>query len=71
MAICKVSCVVIDNDHPGAILSMNAAPKAGDIIKLGIEIFEVIEVMELLPPRGEFHYYHATCKLKLPASPNL
>jgi hypothetical protein len=25
-------------------------------------MFEVVEVTELMPPRGDFAYLHATCK---------
>jgi hypothetical protein len=63
MAIYKVSFVIVGSDHPGAILSMGDAPKAGDIIQLGGDRFEVTEVFELMPPRGDFHYYHATCRI--------
>jgi len=63
MATYKVSYVITGSDHPGAILSMRDAPKVGDIVKLGNDIFEVIEVLELMPPRGDFHYFHATCRV--------
>ena len=65
MATYKVSYVITGSDHPGAILSMRDAPKIGDIVKLGNDFFEVIEVFELLPPRGDFHYLHATCRINL------
>lgn len=64
MAVYKVSYVITGSEHPGAILNKKDAPKVGDSIKLGDEIFEVIEVIELMPPRGEFHYMHATCRPK-------
>ena len=63
MVVYKVSFVVVGSDHPGAILSMRDAPKAGDIIQLGDDRFEVTEVFELMPPRGDFYYYHATCQI--------
>jgi hypothetical protein len=62
MATYKVSYVITGSDHPGAIVSRRDAPKVGDIIKLGNDLFEVIEVLELMPPRGDFHYFHATCR---------
>ena len=37
-------------------------PQKGEIVQLGNELFEIIEVLELVPPRGEFHYIHVTCK---------
>lgn len=63
MATYKVSYVITGSDHPGAILSMRDAPRVGETIKLGDDQFEVIEVFELMPPRGDFHYYHATCRM--------
>jgi hypothetical protein len=62
MAIYKVSYVIINKDNPGTILNQNHAPLEGEIVQLGEEFFEVVEVVELVPPRGEFHYIHVTCK---------
>ncbi len=62
MAIYKVSYVIIDKDNPGTILNQNHAPVEGEIVQLGEDIFEIVEVLELVPPRGEFHYIHVTCK---------
>ncbi len=62
MAIYKVSYVIIDKDNPGTILNQSYAPHEGEIVQLGNELFEIIEVLELVPPRGEFHYIHVTCK---------
>ena len=62
MAIYKVSYVIVGNDHPGTILNQENMPRKGEKIKLGGEMFEIIEVLELVPPRGEFHYIHVTCK---------
>jgi hypothetical protein len=59
-AIYKVSYVVSGEDHPGAILNTETRPKKGDHIKLGRKEFKVVEVIDLVPPRGEFHYLHAT-----------
>jgi hypothetical protein len=62
MAIYKVSYVIVENDHPGTILNQENIPKKGEQITLGANLYEVIEVFELVPPRGEFHYIHATCR---------
>ena len=59
-AIYKVSYVVSGEDHPGAILNSETPPHQGDVISLGSSDFEVIEVIDLVPPRGDFHYLHAT-----------
>jgi len=63
MAVYKVSYVVIGSNYPGAILNKKQAPAVGDSIVLGDETFKVIEVLELMPARGEFHYMHATCQM--------
>jgi len=65
MTTYKVSYVVIGSDHPGAIISSKEAPRRGDMVKLGKDSFEIIEVLELMPPRGEFHYFHVTCQPKI------
>ena len=66
MTIFKVSYVIIGNDHPGTILNQENVPREGEQITLGNNMYEIVEVFELVPPRGEFHYIHATCRpLKL------
>ncbi len=62
MAIFKVSYVIIGREYPGSILNQDHLPQKGDRVQLGNNFFEVIEVLELAPPRGEFHYIHATCQ---------
>jgi hypothetical protein len=61
--VCKVSIVIPASQHGGAILDLSAIPKVGDRIPLGDAIVEIMEVTELLPPRGDFHFVHATCRL--------
>lgn len=61
MRVYKVSFVVAGSDHPGAIVNMSRPPTIGERIKLGDHIFQVDEVLNLLPPRGDFHYIHVTC----------
>ncbi len=58
--IFKVSYVVSGEDHPGAIMNTDTRPKKGDLVKLGSKKFKVVEVIDLIPPKGEFHYLHAT-----------
>lgn len=62
MAIYKVSFVIIGRAHPGTIVKLDHKPERGDQIKLGEEDFEVAEVIDLMPPRGDFYFIHATCK---------
>jgi len=63
MNVYKVSYVVIGSEHPGAIMNRDHAPVVGERITLGEHEFEVIEVLNLMPPRGDFHYIHATVQL--------
>lgn len=58
----KISYVVTGADPPGAILNVDLRPKVGDQISLGNQTFEVTEVHELIPPRGEFHFLHVTLR---------
>lgn len=58
--IYKVSYVVSGEDHPGAIMNTDTRPKKGDQVRLGSRKFTVVEVIDLIPPKGEFHYLHAT-----------
>jgi hypothetical protein len=37
-------------------------PKVGDKVPLAHGAFEVVEVVQLLPPRGEFCFLQATCR---------
>jgi hypothetical protein len=56
----KVSYVVRGEDHPGAIVNVDQRPGVGDRVDLGGRGFTVLEVFELIPPRGEFHFLHVT-----------
>ncbi len=60
--IYKVSYVVIGQPHPGAITNQERAPRVGDRVTLEGKPFEVVEVIDLAPPRGDFAYLHATCR---------
>ncbi|MGD8731353.1 MAG: hypothetical protein PVI81_00595 [Anaerolineales bacterium] len=60
--IYKVSYVVAGEEHPGAILNTETRPTPGDLVRLGSEDFIVDEVIDLIPPRGDFHYLHVTVK---------
>lgn len=63
MAIYKVSYVVTGSDHPGGIVNLEELPEAGEIIKVGKVDLAVREIFELIPPRGDFYYMHATCEV--------
>lgn len=64
MAIYKISYVVVsaEKDYPGAILNQKKKPEIGELVRIRNEMFEVTEVIEIIPPRGSFHFYHATCR---------
>jgi hypothetical protein len=60
----KVSYVVLGGDHPGAILNTKTRPEVGNQVMLGKRKYSVVEVINLIPPRGDFHYLHVTLKLE-------
>jgi hypothetical protein len=60
--IYKVSFVVQGGAHPGGIQNLDKRPEIGDRLELGGNRFEIVEVLEIIPPRGDFAYLHATCK---------
>ena len=60
--IYKVSFVVQGGSHPGGIQNLDERPQIGDVFTLGNRAFEIVEVMELMPPRGDYAYMHATCR---------
>ena len=57
----KISYVVRGGSHPGAIVDADKVPQVGDVVRLGKFRFQIVEVMELMPARGGFGFYHATC----------
>jgi hypothetical protein len=61
--IYKVSYVVLGGQHPGAIRNQSSMPAVGDKVRLGRSTFEVVEVHELVPPREDFQFLHATLRL--------
>lgn len=58
----KVSYVVKDSEHPPTIVNTSKPPQTGDRVQLGRKKFEVVEVLQLMPPRGEFCFLQANCK---------
>lgn len=58
----KVSYVVLGGEHPGAIVNEFERPEVGGRIEIGKSVFEIIEVYEVMPPRGEFAFLHATVR---------
>jgi hypothetical protein len=75
--IYKVSYVIVGDQHKGGIKNQSERPKVGDKVRFGHETFEITEVKEIMPPRDDFQFLHATAKLverkktaKLPEAPN-
>jgi len=59
----KVSYVVQGGQYPGAIKNQEEKPTVGGIVVIGPRKFEVIEVYEMMPPRDDFQFLHATVKV--------
>ncbi len=59
--IYKVSYVVLGG-LPGIIRNQPQPPKIGEQIKIGDHLCKVVEIVELLPPQGDYAYLHATCR---------
>ena len=62
MAVYKVSFVITGTDYPGTIANLDHRPVIGEQLQLGNDSFIVVEVIDLMPARGEFHYIHVTCR---------
>lgn len=58
--IYKVSYVVVGGNYPGGIKNENEPPKVGSIVQIGRMKFQVTEVHEIIPPRDDFQFLHAT-----------
>lgn len=58
----QVSYVVLGGEHPGAIVTEQKRPAIGDHVAIGQYTFEVIEVLEVMPARGDFAFIHATVR---------
>jgi len=58
----KVSFVVVGGQHPGAIMTVEKRPEVGDHIAFNGSVYTITEVMELMPPVGNFGFLHATCE---------
>lgn len=58
--IYKVSYVVGDGSKPGSIKNEMKRPEIGDVVRIGPDEFKIVDVYEIMPPRGEFLYLHAT-----------
>jgi hypothetical protein len=62
MPIYKLSIVVPGRRDVGGIQNTDYEPKIGDIVALGTDKYEITEIIELMPPRGNFVYLHTVCR---------
>lgn len=62
MNIYKVSYIVTDCQHPGAIVNTKQKPAIGDIVQIGEQRFEVHEVIEISPPCEGFCHLQVKCR---------
>jgi hypothetical protein len=62
MVTYKVSYVVIGGQHPGAIVNEPKRPEVGGHVQIGKNTFEIVEIYEVMPPRGDFAFLHATVR---------
>lgn len=60
--IYKVSYVVEGGNHPGAIINEDHLPEPGDAVSFDGNNYIVTDVVELMPPIGDFGFLHASCK---------
>jgi hypothetical protein len=60
--IYKVSYVVLGGQYPGGIQNVTERPEPGDTVQIGPMMFEIMEVHEIMPPREDFQFLHATVK---------
>ena len=58
----KVSYVVIGGEHPGAIVNELKRPEVGGYIQIGKNTFEIVEIQEVMPPRGDLAFLHASVR---------
>ena len=58
----KVSYVVVGGEHPGAIVNVDKKPEVGAEFIFDGRVFEIIEVVELMPAVDNFGFLHATCR---------
>jgi hypothetical protein len=60
--IYKVSYVVQGGEFPGGIQNEYERPRIGGTVQIGPNEFEVVEIHEIMPPRDDFQFLHATVK---------
>jgi hypothetical protein len=46
----------------GGIQNLDKEPKPGDVVVLAKDKYKIIDIVELMPARGNFIYLHVTCE---------
>jgi hypothetical protein len=59
--IYKISYVIAGQSGSGLIRNEDHLPQPGELVRLGNDEFKITEVIELIPARGDWGYYHVTC----------
>ena len=62
MTVYKLSLVVPGRRDLGGLQEFDQEPKPGDNVWLGQEKYQIVEVVELMRPRNETIFLHATCQ---------
>lgn len=62
MTVYKLSLVVPGRRDLGGVQEFDQEPKPGDSVWLGQEKYQIVEVVELMRPRNETIFLHATCQ---------
>ena len=60
--IYKVSYVIIGGEVKGGIKNQMERPQVGDRVRFGRGTYEITEVKEIMPPRDDFQFLHATAR---------
>ncbi|NJL57674.1 hypothetical protein HC928_23005 [bacterium] len=60
--IYKVSYVVQGGEYPGGIKNQEEKPQVGGKVQIGLKMFEIVEVQEMMPPDDDFQFLHATVR---------
>ena len=58
----KISYVVEDGSHTGAIINSDSEPQVGDEVCFDGALFIITETTELIPAVDDFGFFHATVR---------
>ena len=58
----QVSYVVRGEKGAGKIEQIDHYPRIGELVKLRGQIYRIIQLEDLIPPKSKFCYVHAVCE---------